>query len=368
MYFYQTGIAGLHHDSEGYGMQQKTRIGIIGATGYVGAELARILYSHDGFELTLLTSQSFAGKPFSQIYPAFRGLVDLPCRTLDLDEAAALCDIVVTALPHGVSSATVPQLLERGLRVLDHSGDFRYREVAAYEDAYKLTHPEPALLAEAVYGLPELYRAKIGSARLIGDPGCYPTCSILALAPALKGGAVSSDRIIVDAVSGVSGAGRKSDLAYSYCETDESFRAYGVIGHRHTSEIEQELSLLAGRTVAIGFTPHLAPMKRGMLATVYADLTPGVTAESLHQMYESYYKDEPFVRVLPAGTCPDTRHVSGTNMADIGVFADLRNGRAVLLCAIDNLGKGSASQAVQSLNLMAGLPETAGLVRPGMML
>lgn len=349
-------------------MERKTRLGIIGATGYVGAELARILCGHEGFEITLLTSQSFAGKPFSQVYPAFRGLLDLPCRALDLDEAAAMCDIVVTALPHGVSSVTVPQLLERGLRVLDHSGDFRYREVAAYEAAYRLTHPVPSLLSEAVYGLPELYRDKIGNARLIGDPGCYPTCSILALAPALKAGAVSPDRIIVDAVSGVSGAGRKADLAYSYCETDESFRAYGVIGHRHTSEIEQELSLLAGRPVAIGFTPHLAPMKRGMLATVYADLTPGVTAEALHRMYETYYENEPFVRVLPAGACPDTRNVAGTNMADIGVFADLRNGRAVLLCAIDNLGKGSASQAVQSLNLMAGLPETAGLVRPGMML
>ena len=346
----------------------KVKIGIIGATGYVGAELARLLCGHDRFEIGCLASQSFEGKPFSSVYPAFRGVLDLPCSGLDLDEIAEKCDIVVTALPHGVSSETVPKLLDRGLRVLDHSGDFRYRDVTAYESAYRLVHPAPKLLAEAVYGLPELYRERIAEARLVANPGCYPTCSILALAPALRAKAISSDRLIIDAVSGVSGAGRKSELPFSYCETDESFRAYSVTGHRHTSEIEQELSSLASSPVVVSFTPHLAPMKRGMLATIYADLAPGVTADDIHGLYSVFYENEPFVRVLPAGACPDTRNVAGTNMADVAVFADKRTGRAVLLSAIDNLGKGASAQALQALNLMAGFPETLGLVRPGMMI
>lgn len=349
-------------------MATKIRLGIIGATGYVGAELARWLIGHDGIHITWLTSQTFAGKPFSDVYPAFRGLLDLPCRAFDLEEAAQTCDVVITALPHGVSAAMVPQLLARGLRVLDHSGDFRYRDVAVYESAYRLTHPAPALLAQAVYGLPELYRDRIADARLVANPGCYPTCALLALAPALQAGAVRPGGLIVDAVSGVSGAGRKADLPFSYCETDENFRAYGVVGHRHTSEIEQELSLLAGQPVVISFTPHLAPMKRGMLATVYADLADGVESGDLRRIYEQRYQDEPFVRLLPAGGCPETRHVAGSNLADIGLFADPRTGRGVFLCAIDNLGKGASSQAIQSLNRMFGLDETTGLRRPGMML
>ncbi len=349
-------------------MTTKIRLGIIGATGYVGAELARWLVQHDSFELTLLTSQTFAGKPFSDVYPAFRGLLDLPCRTFDCDEAAQMCDVVITALPHGVSATMVPQLLARGLRVLDHSGDFRYRDVAVYEKAYQRTHPAPALLAEAVYGLPELYRAHMPAARLVANPGCYPTCTLLALAPALQAGAIRPDRLIVNAVSGVSGAGRQTDLSFSYCETDESFRAYGVVGHRHTSEIEQELSTLAGQPAVVSFTPHLAPMKRGMLATIYADLADGVQNGDLRQIYEKHYRDEPFVRFLPAGGCPETRHVTGTNLADIGLFTDPRTGRAIFLCAIDNLGKGASSQAIQSLNRMVGRDETAGLIRPGMML
>ena len=348
-------------------MKSKVKIGIIGATGYVGVELARLLCGHDGFEIACLATKSFEGKPFSSVYPAFRGVLDLACCGLDLDVIADTCDIVVTALPHGVSSETVPKLLDIGIRVLDHSGDFRYRDVAVYEAAYKLVHPVPALLGEAVYGLPELYRERIPAARLIANPGCYPTCTILALAPALRSGAISSAGIIVDAASGVSGAGRKADLAFSYCETDESFRAYGVIGHRHTSEIEQELSALAGTPVIVTFTPHLAPMKRGMLATVYADLVPGTSIDDLHGLYTAFYADEPFIRVLPSGACPDTRNVAGTNMADVAVFIDERTGKAILLCAIDNLGKGASAQALQALNLMAGFPETKGLVRPGMM-
>jgi N-acetyl-gamma-glutamyl-phosphate reductase len=345
----------------------KTRIGVVGATGYVGLELVRLLCGHPHFALGSLVSQSYAGKAFSDVYPAFRRLVDLPLETLDIDALARSCDIVVTALPHGVSSAVVPELLERGLKVLDHSGDFRYRDAAVYEKAYKLTHPCPDLLAEAVYGLPEIYRDAIAKARLVANPGCYPTCSLLGLMPLLKAGVIRTEGIIIDATSGVSGAGRKADLAYSFCETEASYKAYGVVGHRHTSEIEQEAGFLAGQAepLAVTFTPHLAPMKRGMLATLYADLMPGVDPAGLHELFERTYSHEYFVRLLPAGQFPETRQVAYTNFADLAVTADARTGKVKVICAIDNLGKGAAAQAVQALNLMAGHPEHEGLVLPG---
>jgi N-acetyl-gamma-glutamyl-phosphate reductase len=264
----------------------------------------------------------------------------------------------------------VPDLLARGLKVLDHSGDFRYRDVAVYEKAYKLSHPCPELLAEAVYGLPEFYREQLAGARLVANPGCYPTCSLLALKPLLQAGVIKTDGIIIDAVSGISGAGRKADLAYSFCEADASFKAYSVTGHRHTSEIEQEAGFLAGldEPPAITFTPHLAPIKRGMLATVYADLLPDVDPVALTAIFQDAYRDEFFVRLMPAGQVPETRNVAYTNFADLAVFCDARTGKAKVLSAIDNLGKGAAAQAVQSLNLMAGLPETAGLLAAGAMI
>ena len=341
----------------------KTRLGIIGATGYVGMELVRLLASHPHFELTALVSQSYAGKKFSEVYPAFGRLCELTLRDLDIDALAADCDIVVTALPHGVSATVVPELLQRGVRVLDHSGDFRYRDVTIYEKAYKLTHPHPELLQEAVYGLPEFYRQQIAGARLVANPGCYPTCSLLALKPLLNAGVIKPDGIIIDATSGVSGAGRKADLGFAYCETDESYKVYGVVGHRHTSEIEQEAGFLYGQhePLALTFTPHLAPMKRGMLATVYADLQPSVDPAVLHELFVRAYEHEYFVRVLPQGQFPDTRHVAYTNFADLQVTADARTGKVKVISAIDNLGKGAAAQAVQAINLMAGRPENEGL-------
>ena len=347
--------------------EPRQKIGIVGATGYVGLELVRLLSGHRRFELSLLVSQSYAGKAFSEIYPAFRRIVDLPLEALDIDALARTCDMVVTALPHGVSSAVVPELLDRGLKVLDHSGDFRYRDAATYEKAYKLSHPRPDLLPEAVYGLPEIYRDAISKARLVANPGCYPTCSLLGLLPLLRAGVIRTDGIIIDATSGVSGAGRKADLAFSFCETEASYKAYGVVGHRHTSEIEQEAGFLAGQPdpLAVTFTPHLAPMKRGMLATIYADLMPGVDPSGLHELFERAYGHEYFVRLLPAGQYPETRQVSYTNFADLAVTADARTGKVKVICAIDNLGKGAAAQAVQALNLMAGYPEHEGLALPG---
>jgi N-acetyl-gamma-glutamyl-phosphate reductase len=346
------------------------RVGIVGATGYVGVEIIRILMDHPDFQLTRLVSQSYAGKTFAEVQPAFARRVELPLGSLDPADLAANCDLVVTALPHGVSAAVVPDLLGRGLKVLDHSGDFRYKDVAVYEKSYKLSHPCPDLLAEAAYGLPELHRDQIASARLVANPGCYPTCSLLGLKPLLQAGVIRTDGIIIDAVSGVSGAGRKADLAYSFCEVDASFKAYSVNGHRHTSEIEQEAGLLAGlpQPPAITFTPHLAPIKRGMLATLYADLLPGVDPASLPELFREAYQNEFFVRLMPAGQVPETRNVVYSNFADLAVFYDSRTRKVKVLSAIDNLGKGAAAQAVQAMNLMAGLPEATGLLAAGAVL
>lgn len=348
-------------------MEKKLGIGIIGATGYVGMELIRLLAGHRRFELTRLVSQSYVGKRFSEIYPAFAHVVDLPLEELDIDRLAGDCDFVLTALPHGVSAAVVPELLGRGVRVLDHSGDFRYRSAQVYEQAYKLSHPHPELLSEAVYGLPEIYRDDIAKARLVANPGCYPTCSLLGLLPLLKNQIIRPEGIIIDAVSGVSGAGRKADLAFSFCETDNGFRPYSVVGHRHTSEIEQEATFLSQNPepLAITFTPHLAPFKRGMMATIYADLLPSVDPAGLQALFETTYRQEFFVRVLPAGRLPDTRSTAYTNFVDIAVAADVRTGKVKVMSALDNLGKGAASQALQALNLMAGFPETEALVAAG---
>jgi len=346
-------------------LKDKIRIGIIGATGYVGMELVRILYNHPSFQINRLISQSYIGKRFSEVYPAFRGMVDMECVDLNVNDIAGSCDIAITCLPHGVSAKLVPQLIGLGLRVLDHSGDFRYRDVSVYEKAYKLAHPDPDLSENAVYGLPELYRSRIANASLVANPGCYPTCSILGIRPLLTQSLIDPASIIIDATSGVTGAGRKADLPYQFCEAESNYKAYGVIGHRHTSEIEQELSFMAGKDISVSFTPHLAPMKRGMLATIYATLTTPVSALELHRIYSQNYEGEFFVRILPLGICPETKNVAMTNFVDISVFVDEHTGRAVILSAIDNLGKGSALQAVQSLNCMIGIPENTGLMQIG---
>lgn len=343
------------------------KLGIIGSTGYVGAEIVRILAARKDVEITVVTSESFTGKPYSEVYPSLRGIFDKTCEETDIDRIAHKADYFITALPHGVSAKIVNQLLSKGKRVLDHSADFRFRDVKVYEEWYKVEHPAKDLTKDAVYGLPELYRDKIKDARLVANPGCYPTCSILGIAPALSNKLVSAKGIIINAASGVSGAGRKSDLSYSFCETAENFKAYGVSSHRHTPEIEQELSQLSGEEVVISFTPHLAPMKRGMLATIYMDLNDtGLQLEEIHAVYREFYKNEPFVRILHVGKFPETKFVAGSNFVDIGISVDKRLNRLIVVSALDNLGKGSASQAIQALNIMAGIDETEGLIRPGL--
>ncbi|NMA65786.1 MAG: N-acetyl-gamma-glutamyl-phosphate reductase [Clostridiaceae bacterium] len=341
------------------------KLGIIGATGYVGAEIVRLIALRKDIEITTVVSNSFAGKPYSSVYPSLRGIFDKTCDQLDIEEVSKKADFFITALPHGVSGEIVPELLAKGKRVIDHSGDFRFRDINVYEKWYNITHKSPQLVKDAVYGLPEIYREKIKTASLVADPGCYPTCSILAIAPALAKKLISPKGIIIDAVSGVSGAGRKSDLYYSYCETEANFKAYGVANHRHTPEIEQELSLLADQEVLISFTPHLAPMKRGMMTTCYLDLIQdGFTTSNVLEIYKEYYENEPFIRVLPEGILPETKNVAGSNFVDIGLIVDKRLNKLIVISALDNLGKGSASQAVQALNLMAGFNETEGLFTP----
>jgi len=344
------------------------KLGIIGATGYVGAEIVRLLALRDDIKITTVVSNSFAGQPFSNIYPSLRGIYDNFCDTLDMDEISEKADYFITALPHGVSASVIPGLLEKGKRVIDHSGDFRFRDVKVYEKWYKVTHNAPDLISKAVYGLPELYRNDIKTASLVADPGCYPTCSILGIAPALKNGIVSHQDIVINAVSGVSGAGRKSELAYSFCETDENFKAYGIGNHRHTPEIEQELSLICGKPVMVSFTPHLAPLKRGMLVTSYLNLNSQMSPTDIHSLYEDYYRNEPFVRIMPLGQFPEIKYVAGSNYIDIGIAVDHRLNKLIVISALDNLGKGSAGQAVQALNIMAGFEETKGLLTSGLYL
>ncbi|MFA6309549.1 MAG: N-acetyl-gamma-glutamyl-phosphate reductase [Clostridia bacterium] len=345
-----------------------TNIGVIGATGYVGAEIVRLLNNHPDFNITSVVSRCYVGQKFSDVYPTLKNIFDMECVELDIDKISKDTDIFITALPHGVSKEVIPKLVAKGKRVIDHSGDFRYKSVEVYEKWYKTNHGMPELLDVSVYGLPELYREKIKDAVIVANPGCYPTSSILGLAPLLKNRIISTDNIIVDAVSGVSGAGRKEDLPFQFCECTENFKAYKISNHRHTSEIEQEYSILAGKDLMISFTPHLAPMKRGMLATIYANLDKSYATEDLIKLYKDYYKNEYFVRILESGKLPETKNVTGSNFIDLGIVVDERLNRVVVLSAIDNLGKGASGQAIQDLNIMCGLPETKGLHSPGLYL
>lgn len=337
---------------------------VLGATGYAGVELVRILTNHPEAELEILGSQSFAGKPISDIYQNFRHILDKECSSVDLDKVSK-CDIAFTALPHGASKEVIPALIERGLKVIDLSGDYRYDDAAVYEEWYGEKHSSPELLAESVYGLPELHREKIKKARLIGNPGCYTTCSILGAAPLLANKIAETKNIIIDAKSGVTGAGRTTSLPYTFCECTENSKAYKVATHRHTSEIEQELSNIAGEPIMLSFTPHLIPQKRGILATIYVNLNRPSSTEELTEMYKDFYKNEFFVRVKDAGELPETKHVAGSNFADIGIVYDKRLQRAVVVSTIDNIVKGAAGQAVQNMNLLFGLDEKTGLSNPG---
>lgn len=340
------------------------KVAVLGATGYAGIELVRILSSHPDVQLEVLGSHSFDGQPISEVYGNFAHVLDMTCEELDLEKVAK-CDVAFTALPHGASKDVIPSLIEKGIKVIDLSGDFRYDDIEVYEKWYNQKHSSPELLAESVYGLCELYRDKVKTARLIGNPGCYTTCSILGAYPILKSGLGKSENIIVDAKSGVTGAGRGLGLPLHFCECTENTKAYKVATHRHTSEIEQELSKAAGEEIMISFTPHLIPQKRGILATIYVNLNKKCTTEELTQIYKDFYKDEYFVRVKDAGKLPETKHVAGSNFVDIGVVVDERLNRAIIVSAIDNIFKGAAGQAVQNMNLMFGLDEKTGIANAG---
>lgn len=337
---------------------------ILGATGYAGEELVRLLSSHPEVQIAVLGSKSFDGQKFSDIYQNFRHILDNECEALDIEKVKE-CDIAFTALPHGASKEVIPSIIEAGIKVIDLSGDFRYDDAAVYEKWYGQKHSSPELLKESVYGMPELYRSKIKDARLIGNPGCYTTCSILGAYPLLKSGIGNAKNVIVDAKSGVTGAGRGLSQQCHFCECTENSKAYKVATHRHTSEIEQELSKAAGEDVLISFTPHLIPQKRGILSTIYINLNKKCTTDEIVDMYKEYYKDEFFVRVKNSGELPETKHVAGSNFVDIGVVVDERLQRAVVVSALDNIVKGAAGQAIQNMNLMFGFDEKTAIDRPG---
>ncbi|MCK8823467.1 N-acetyl-gamma-glutamyl-phosphate reductase [Fuchsiella alkaliacetigena] len=338
-----------------------TKVGIVGATGYTGAELARLLANHPQVELELLTSRSFVGQQLSDIYANLKGIVDLECESLEAAELAKRVEIVFAALPHGVSMNIVPELLAAGLTVIDLSGDYRYHSQEVYEQWYEQSHQSPELIGKAVYGLPELNKSKIKSSSLVANPGCYPTSAILALAPAVEAGVIDLSSIIVDAKSGVTGAGRGANRVTHFVEANENFRAYKVAEHRHTSEIEMGLETLVNNEVVLSFTPHLVPMKRGILSTIYAQLTREVQTSQLLELYRDFYRDKPFVRLQKEGVLPATKNVTASNFCDLGLKVDQRTGRVVIVSAIDNLGKGASGQAVQNLNLILDCEETLGL-------
>jgi len=338
------------------------RVGIVGVSGYTGVELARILSSHPEVEITVATSRQYAGKSLAEVYPNLRSCVDIICDDPAHDELAGRADFFFTAVPHKTAMAIVPPLLGAGKKVVDLSADFRLRDAEVYEQWYQ-EHSCRELLVEAVYGLPELYRNEIRGGRLTANPGCYPTSVILGLAPLLREKVIDPSTLIVDSKSGTSGAGRAASVATLYCEVADGFRPYKVGGtHRHIPEIEQELSGLAGSRVTVSFTPHLLPVSRGILSTMYASLTKDIDQAAIQALYEETYAGEHFVRICPAGTVPATQHVRGSNFCDIGLSVDHRTGRVIVMAAIDNIVKGAAGQAVQNMNLMQGFGETTGLL------
>lgn len=343
------------------------RVSVIGASGYGGAEAVRLLSTHPEVRLAHVTAETRVGVPLADLYPNLRGLVDLVTEAVDPALIARDSDVVIVSLPSGKAMALVPELLERGARVIDVAADFRLRDPAQYPAWYGLAHTSPRYLGEAVYGLTELYRTRIHGARLVADPGCYPAAALLALAPLLRVGVVARAGIILDAKSGVSGAGRGANGGgYPFAEVNEDVRAYSVPDHPHTAEIEQELSALAGGEVRVTFVPHLVPMTRGILVTAYAPLTRPCPPAEASALFREAYAGEPFVRVLPDDVLPQTKATAGSNYCDLAVRLNARAGVAVAIAALDNLGKGAAGQAVQNLNVMAGLPETMGLRSPGL--
>lgn len=341
------------------------KVGIVGASGYVGQELLRILLSHPKAEVTKITSRQLAGKKISELYGNFTGRTELRFSEKIENEELAELDFVFLALPHGVASHWVTEEVLNQVKVIDIGADFRIKDKEVYETWYKTEHGSESLLKEAVYGLTEWNQEKIKEAKLLSNPGCYPTASAMAAIPLLKGGLVQSKTIILDAKSGVSGAGRGVSQGVHYAEVNENFKAYGVATHRHTPEIEQTLSDAGGEAITLNFTPHLLPMSRGILVTMYASLKAGVTKTQVDQAFQMAYADQPFVRIMPEGVLPETKWVKGSNFCDLAWRIDERTNRVIVISCIDNLIKGAAGQAIQNMNLMAGWPEELGLLSVG---
>lgn len=334
---------------------------VVGATGYAGAELVRLLAGHPGVTITALTSRQFAGQPFTDVYPVFRGVVaDLVCHEYNMETVCAGTDVVFIALPHKLPMAIVPEILERGCRVVDLSADFRFSDVTMYETYYQ-PHSAPGLCENTVYGLCEVYAETIQSADLVGNPGCYPTSVLLPLMPLLKAGVIDPSGIIVDSKSGVSGAGRSPGLGTHICEVGESFKAYKVDAHRHAPEMKAVLQEYCDSAVDLCFVPHLLPMIRGMLSTIYVPVLKRLSTDDMLDILADFYKGRRFIRLCEAGSFPETRYVRGSNNCDIGVKVTKGGDRLILVSAIDNLVKGAAGQAVQNMNIMFGIDETVGL-------
>ena len=337
------------------------KVGIIGATGYAGGELVRILSGHKDAEIKWYGSRSYIDRKYADVYRNMFQIVDAVCMDDNMEELASQVDVIFTATPQGLCASLVNEEILSKTKIIDLSADFRLKDVKVYEEWYKIEHKAPRFLEEAVYGLCEVNRESVRNARLVANPGCYTTCSILTAYPLAKEGLIDMSTLIIDAKSGTSGAGRGAKVPNLFCEVNENIKAYGVASHRHTPEIEEQLGYAAGEQVTLSFTPHLVPMNRGILATEYAKLTKDVSWEDVKAVYDKYYGDEKFIRVLDKDVCPETKWVEGSNYVDIGFKIDPRTNRIIMMGVIDNLVKGAAGQAVQNMNLMFGLKESEGL-------
>lgn len=337
------------------------KVGIIGATGYAGGELVRILLGHKDVEIKWYGSRSYIDKKYAEVYQNMFQIVDDVCLDDNIEALAEQVDVIFTATPQGYLASILKEEILSKVKIVDLSADFRIKDVSVYEEWYKIEHKSPQFIEEAVYGLCEVNREDVKGARLVANPGCYTTCSILTIYPLAKEGLIDMKSIIIDAKSGTSGAGRGAKVDNLFCEVNENMKAYGVASHRHTPEIEEQLGYASGEDVVLNFTPHLVPMNRGILATAYATLKKDVTYDEIKAAYDKYYKEEKFVRVLEKDVCPQTKWVEGSNYVDVNFKIDKRTNRVIMMGAIDNLVKGAAGQAVQNMNLMFGLPETTGL-------
>ena len=337
------------------------KAGVIGATGYVGTELIRLLRKHKDVEITHITSRSYEGQKYDDIYENFRDVFQMECCNKELSEIADEVDVLFLALPHGIASKQIDMSILDKTKVIDMGADYRLSDVDVYEEWYNTNHGSTDVLEEAIYGMPEIYREEIKTARIVANPGCYPTSSILSVLPLIKEGLIEVDSLIIDAKSGVTGAGRSINIPTHYTECNESFKAYGIASHRHTPEIEEQLGKLSNSEVLLSFTPHLVPMNRGILTTSYAKLKDKLKYDDIKKAYEKHYGKEYFIRLTKENIYPETKWVKGSNFCDIGIKVDQRTGRVVVIGAIDNMIKGSAGQAIQNMNLMFGIDEKEGL-------